>query len=289
MNNQPVIVGGVGGSGTRIISEASILMGFDMGHTLNHASDNLLFTLLFKRRDWLLKHIDDPEKIAPVISTFAHLSGTDVSLTMNDLRVLGVILFDWMRREETVDGLGRRFAYKNFLKVVNNRRRKQGEQARWGLKEPNSWLLLSHFLAAYPELKYIHTIRNGIDMSLSENQQQCINWSEYVLDEKVSVQTCTPRVSLKYWVQANQQVLELGRQLPSHQFLVIKFEDLCASPAETMARVIAFLNVDVCAETRAKVLRLPHATKCKRKYTKDDLVNYDAEDLTALPGLGYSI
>lgn len=289
MNNQPVIVGGVGGSGTRIISEALIHMGFDMGHTLNHASDNLLFTLMFKRKEWLLKNIDRPEILAPVIKTFVRLSGAETSLTMADVQIIAFTFFDWMRRKETVEGLGRRFAYKNFLKVVKNRRKKQSDGALWGFKEPNSWLLLPHLLKAYPDLKYIHTIRHGIDMSLSENQQQLINWSRHLLDEDITASSYTARLSLKYWVQANQSVLNLGQQLPSSQFLVIRFEDLCELPDQTMLRLIEFLNVDISEDTRAGVLSLPEATKCIRKYQDQDLIHYDAEDLDALPGLGYHV
>jgi len=43
-----IVVGGLGGSGTRLIAEILSALGYDMGLDLNEASDNLAFTLLFK-------------------------------------------------------------------------------------------------------------------------------------------------------------------------------------------------------------------------------------------------
>ena len=45
----PVAIGGVGGSGTRLIAEIVNRLGYYIGGDLNSAADNLWFTLLFKR------------------------------------------------------------------------------------------------------------------------------------------------------------------------------------------------------------------------------------------------
>ena len=52
----PVVVGGVGGSGTRVVAQLLIELGFDMGSDLNESLDDLGFTALFKRRNlWPLE------------------------------------------------------------------------------------------------------------------------------------------------------------------------------------------------------------------------------------------
>ena len=51
----PIGVGGVGGSGTRLIAAILQELGFYLGRDLNEPLDNLWFTLLFKRQaalDW---------------------------------------------------------------------------------------------------------------------------------------------------------------------------------------------------------------------------------------------
>jgi hypothetical protein len=50
MLNEPLVsVGGVGGSGTRVIALILASLGLNIGNNLNEALDNLTFTLLFKR------------------------------------------------------------------------------------------------------------------------------------------------------------------------------------------------------------------------------------------------
>ena len=49
----PVAVGGVGGSGTRLIAQVLLELGYYLGGDLNESLDNLWFTLLFKRREVL--------------------------------------------------------------------------------------------------------------------------------------------------------------------------------------------------------------------------------------------
>ncbi len=47
--NGPVVIGGVGGSGTRVVAAILSTLGFHLGNDLNESMDNLWTTLLFKR------------------------------------------------------------------------------------------------------------------------------------------------------------------------------------------------------------------------------------------------
>ena len=59
----PVIIGGVGGSGTRVVAEIINLLGFYIGDDLNPAKDNLWFLLLFKRPRWFRRARHDKHEI----------------------------------------------------------------------------------------------------------------------------------------------------------------------------------------------------------------------------------
>jgi len=48
-----IAIGGVGGSGTRLVAGALAAAGYFIGYDLNEASDNLTFSLLFVRREIL--------------------------------------------------------------------------------------------------------------------------------------------------------------------------------------------------------------------------------------------
>ncbi len=52
-------VGGVGGSGTRVVAGLAESFGYFMGDDLNESKDNLAFTLLFKAQSSLLMCEDE--------------------------------------------------------------------------------------------------------------------------------------------------------------------------------------------------------------------------------------
>jgi RNase adaptor protein for sRNA GlmZ degradation len=56
-SKSPVVVGGVGGSGTRLIADILMELGYYIGSDLNKSLDNLAVTLLFKRPRWYKKKI----------------------------------------------------------------------------------------------------------------------------------------------------------------------------------------------------------------------------------------
>src|SRR5437764_5229198 len=60
----PVAIGGVGGSGTRVVAEILRGLGYHIGDDLNSAADNLWFTLLFKRRAWYLSRRNRSRSVA---------------------------------------------------------------------------------------------------------------------------------------------------------------------------------------------------------------------------------
>jgi hypothetical protein len=49
----PIAIGGMGGSGTRLVALIFEELDFYLGNELNKAKDNLFFNLLFKRKEIL--------------------------------------------------------------------------------------------------------------------------------------------------------------------------------------------------------------------------------------------
>ena len=67
----PVAIGGVGGSGTRLIAQLLREAGFYLGGDLNPALDNRWFTLLFKRPDWYERTLVPGDKVfGDTVETF---------------------------------------------------------------------------------------------------------------------------------------------------------------------------------------------------------------------------
>ncbi len=58
-----VAIGGLGGSGTRVFAATLSSVGIRLGTRLNMPLDNLWFTVLFKRADWVQKRPSDAEVV----------------------------------------------------------------------------------------------------------------------------------------------------------------------------------------------------------------------------------
>ena len=78
-----VAIGGVGGSGTRLVAEIVERFGFYLGGSLNNKHDNLWFTLLFQRPCWFEQFPSD-EEIAPAIALFCKAMTTGLSGNISD-------------------------------------------------------------------------------------------------------------------------------------------------------------------------------------------------------------
>lgn len=66
----PVVIGGVGGSGTRVVAELLKEMGFYMGK-LNKSNDNRTFASLFRHPEWFMRHHrSNPRVIYQALSQF---------------------------------------------------------------------------------------------------------------------------------------------------------------------------------------------------------------------------
>jgi hypothetical protein len=225
MDNSPVIVGGIGGSGTRLITQVLQNQGVYMGGKfMNESMDDTLFTFLFKRCD-SMQLTDDQFDHRISIHTAAHL-GTR-NLTLQDRSELVAIYEsrtsqDYLYRREKV--------YRTLISSSVPR----VTHGRWGWKEPNSHVVLSHLLRVYPDLRYIHVVRNGLDMMFNSNQNQVKFWKKFT--------KLTYRVRLNYWIEVHNKIIALKQQYPDNIF-VLKYEDLCINPDQIMNQLTNFLNL----------------------------------------------
>jgi len=176
--NSPVIIGGIGGSGTRVLTEILQLFGFFLGKDLNIALDNESFTLLFKHPSWLHQNINNPEIISSRLSLFKKAMTCTQPFTKNELQTLDDITRIMAVNGHNLnnnEGYGE-WAYYRKKKIMVESGFREGNYTGWGWKEPNSYLLLDHYPEVFPGFRYIHVIRHGLDMAFSKNQNQLYNW-----------------------------------------------------------------------------------------------------------------
>lgn len=195
--DSPIAIGGVGGSGTRVVAELVRRLGVFTGDNLNKFNDNLDFPGL----DRFLRITPDPVRpllLPGEVAEFARI----------------------MRA-----GLDRHAEY----------------GAGWGWKNPPNYLFLEQFAAHLPNLRYIHVIRDGLDMALSRNTRQVRQWG-HLFDVTYGEPTKTASM-LQFWIEANRFAVETASSLLGDRFMMINFDQMCRNPTPTILELARHLGV----------------------------------------------
>lgn len=234
----PIAVGGLGGSGTRVFAATLKDAGFSIGPTLNKALDNLWFTVLFKRQTWVQAH-SDPKDIAVSIDLFQRAMTTGLRGHVSDDER---VLIDQLCADLPPNGAWKCGANASHAEALIESGPQPGGQGRaWGWKEPNTHLFLPHLDQKISGLRYIHVVRNGLDMAFSNNTWQADHWAHYY---GLSFARDVPRPTrqLTYWIAANRRVIEYGQTHMQGRFLVMDYDDFCTRSEKQWPRLQQFLG-----------------------------------------------
>lgn len=226
----PVVIGAIGGSGTRIVAKILKEIGYDFGHDLNVSEDNLSFTYLFKYLE-ILSATD--EQFELLLKIFIK------SMQGRALTTLEKEVFTGMNHLH--QGRFNEAWCSERVKEIENRAYHGGISEKWGWKEPNTHIVLDRLIQHLPKMKYIHVIRNGLDMAYSQNQIQAALWGKHFTGEAYQE---SPAYSLKYWCAVHRRVLNLGEKMGSG-FLLLNFDEFCLKPQENIRRLVRFLNLEI--------------------------------------------
>jgi hypothetical protein len=286
----PVVIGGIGGSGTRVIAEILSLLGYYLGNDLNVPKDFLLYTLLFKRKNWYVKNRANETALHTGfhIMQKAVISKESLSLRETIYLLNAIISISMHGHNHLGDGKGvwpfiR--AKKMFFENKNDLSLYKG----WGWKEPNSHLLISEMDQCFSKFKYIHTVRHGLDMAFSENQQQLYNWGPLFGVELPTTRQDVPRASFQYWVKANREAIEKGEKLGPEKFLLINYDQLCIDPQHEILKLFSFLEIDPDDSVFMKCAALPKVATSTGRFQNYHLDAFEHSDLAFLKSLGFTI
>jgi hypothetical protein len=287
----PVVIGGVGGSGTRLFARIFMQAGFFLGSDLNLESDNLWFTLLFRRPRWYAKIASRKEnRIFTGLRLFTRaMLGTgrppmdELSFLIRAAMEMSVNL---QVSNKTMRGLWPFERARNMLHAAS--RPLSGDHRGWGWKEPNSHIYLPYLLQQFPALKYVQVIRHGLDLAFSINQVQLYNWSFLFDLPRPRSRSQVPAASLKYWVRANQRAVDLGKNFPD-RFLAVNFDELCHSPEREIMRIFEFTGVEVSSDEFARLCQLPQKQASSGRYLQRDCSVFDSVDVEAVRRFGFEV
>lgn len=268
----PVAVGGVGGSGTRVVAAMLDTLGYQIGEDLNEAFDNLWFTLLFKYRE----AVDLPQ---PAFEDrwrcFENaMHGRPCAIEPG---LAAMLLRGERAGQHPPDWLAQR------LESLASGGGTPGNA--WAWKEPNTHIVLERLFAVRPDLRYVHVMRNGLDMAVSANQNQLRLWGPRVLGDAYDD---GPRGSLAFWRWAHQRIFRLAREFPG-RILVFDYDAMCEAPAESLPQLLEFLGVPAGAGTVDALRALVRSPGSRGRFRAIPPATFDPGDVAFVRSLGYPV
>jgi sulfotransferase family protein len=244
----PNIIGATGGSGTRVVARIVRRGGMFIGTNLNASEDALDFGNYSDRWINMLAASRTPA-----------LSPTARAEMIHDLQQ----------------------ALENHLASLDPTVR------AWGWKEPRSIFLLPFFDSQFPQMKFLHVIRDGRDMAYSTNQNQLTKHGSSLLDP-TEMEASQPVRSIALWSRLNLRTAHYGETVLRTRYLRVRFEDLCRQPVQTIIRIFDFFELSGEVEQIARLeVRPPDSLGRWRTEDSETLVELYRVGRTALGRLGY--
>lgn len=289
IESSPVAIGGVGGSGTRVIAEILKELNFYIGNDLNSANDNLWFTLIFKRPKWLAKNMNNPKEIFKGFSIFENaMKGLEIGPSRM-MFILKATLDIFLKGHDYLASGNGFWALKRMENLLQAPKVNLSNYQGWGWKEPNTHIYLNFLNDYFKDLKYIHVIRHGLDMAYNKNQAQLYSWSWFYGIELSHQSVFLPKDSLNYWYKSNSRAIELGKSLLGDRFLLVNFENLCSNPEDEIKKILDFLDLGQREINLNKLTSLPKKPQSSGLYRKQNLDIFTEAEIDCVGQLGFTV
>ena len=232
-DSSPIVIGGIGGSGTRLIARILRDQGVAFSGDLNGALDNLWFSLLFVRRTILLKSHDEIQRLAWLF-TNAMRKGLPIPPELGSL-------LDEAARYDRGPALDVTVLQQSLASILVGQSSPNSSRF-WAWKQPNSHIMVPMLQRCFPAMKYIYVARSGLDMAFSGNQNQLrYFWGDLLLEGDISP---SPRNALRYWVACHKRMLE-HRALLGARLYILNYDLFCEEPMVQLALLNEFLGLEV--------------------------------------------
>ena len=262
----------MGGSGTRLIAQIFEKMGVFMGPDMNSSHDNIWFTLLFRRKEVL--DIDSVE--------FAHRFAIFASAMIGN-PPLDPDIEHYLSRLVASLAAPRSNVAQRRVNSLLQKREPLSSHRLWGWKEPNTHVVLERLLRLLPDLKYIHVMRNGLDMAYSKNQNQPRFWNSSHNQHHREV---SPEESLHFWCRTHERLLELSKAYPG-SIKLVRLEDICDYPDDTIPQMARHAGLSTSSADVAQLATLIQPPQSIGRFRNHDLSGFAPSDLRFVQQMGY--
>jgi len=132
-------------------------------------------------------------------------------------------------KERALENLKQK-SYSGILQAIFEQFADYHEMVRWGDKTPEYIYDLPVLNKLFPGAKYIHIVRDGRDVTLSEFETPFGAKNVYRAADD--------------WFKKLNMIRDFGYSLSQGRFLEIRYEDLLSRPIDVFAEMIRFLDID---------------------------------------------
>jgi hypothetical protein len=232
----PLIVGGSDGSGTRAFVQ--ILEQLKVPMLMDNPTKDIDGVQLFDGAGW-------PPLVSLILN---HTHSADYSLTDLPRSVFDTSSTEMAKLVHALNDLGRNKSESMGASVLAH--------VTYGFKAPVSQLLLPLFQNFYPAFKFLHIVRDGRDIALSDNRspvakfykdyyQDASQRSDELLKDGFDKDASFKVKSMQLWNDWNYQVYQFGRNHANGHtldVLVMRTEDLLANRYESILKLADFVG-----------------------------------------------
>jgi len=262
IDESPIVIGCIGGSGSRLVSQLVMMQDYYFGHCKNKAQDNLWFSFLFRRLAALKAPYDEFQILMDIFVKKMNNS----TLNNDEIKLINQIA------QET-HTLPKHVVTRSLSSLIDNNAN-DIKCNKWGWKEPNSHLFVPEIYKYFPQSKYIYIIRHPLDMAFSDNQNQLKFWGKHFLGENCKIK---PYYSLKFWLLMYSKIKK--QQNKDHKLYILNYDSLVQSPVETLKQLYDFMGYHVSNKTIQNLTKLIKPPKSIGRFKMHSLELFDEKDL----------
>ncbi len=157
----------------------------------------------------------------------------------------------------------------------------------WGSKNPRNILILPFLHSLFPEMKFIHVLRDGRDLAASPKQR--VKIKQYAIDLLGNeVSSVSELVNL--WSAITLKGFNDGEQFLGKNYLLIKFEDMCTNPSQVITEILKFSGGSMeCLDAAIDEVNPPVNAIGRWKAAKDQFEHLSTDTRKTLEKFGYSM
>lgn len=233
----PVVIGAMGGSGTRVLVPILQLAGHWMG-------------------SWICRRTQD------------------AMATRHLLQCAFPLLLDGREKDdEHLVSLFSRLIQAHRLGMPDS-------EGLWGWKNPRSMWIIPFLARCYPEMKFIHLIRDGRDMALTGNHNLLRKHGADLLGEPDCERNWV-RSQFRLWAMGNRLAWEAGQKYLGNNYLLVDYDKLCGNPEEELRRIYRHVGTEPRDWLIAKARRLlvPSADTGRWRASKHPMLHRPNKEL----------